>query len=51
VEQDGTQLAVVTFGAMSDWVRGMYHGQYVPLRGRLITVSRHVNLMSVTVEN
>lgn len=51
VEQDGTQLAVVTFGAMSDWVRGMYHGQYVPLRGRLITVSRHVNLTAMDRED
>jgi hypothetical protein len=51
VEQDGTQLAVVTFGAMSDWVRGMRHGQYVPLRGRLITISRHVKLTEIDRED
>ncbi|WP_232084156.1 hypothetical protein [Arthrobacter sp. SO5] len=51
VEQDGTQLAVVTFGAMSDWVRGMRLGQYVPLRGRLMTVSRHVKLTDMDRED
>lgn len=51
VEQNGTQLAVVTFGALSDWVRGMERGQYVPLRGRLITVSRHVKLTEMDRED
>ncbi|WP_459384087.1 hypothetical protein [Arthrobacter humicola] len=51
VEQDGTQLAVITFGAMSDWVQGMVVGQYVPLRGRLITVSRHAKLTDVGRED
>ncbi|WP_306911807.1 hypothetical protein [Arthrobacter sp. B3I9] len=51
VEQDGTQLAVITFGAMSDWVQGMRAGQYVPLRGRLISVSRHAKLTEVGRED
>jgi hypothetical protein len=44
LDQHETLLAVVTFGAMSDWVQGMALGQYVPLSGRLITLSRHLNL-------
>lgn len=44
IDQHETQLAVVTFGAMSDWVQGMALGQYVSLSGRLITLSRHLNL-------
>jgi hypothetical protein len=51
VEQDGTQLAVITFRAMSDWVQGMSHGQYVPLRGRLVTVSRHWKLTEMERED
>lgn len=51
VEQDGTQLAVVTFGAMSDRVQGMSLGQYVPLRGRLVTVSRHSKLTEMERED
>ncbi len=51
VEQDASQLAVVTFGAMSDWVQGMSLGQYVPLRGRLITVARHAKLSEMDQED
>lgn len=51
VEKDGSQLAIVTFGAMSDWVRGMGMGQFVPLRGRLVTVSRHVTLTTMDRED
>ncbi|MDF9751548.1 hypothetical protein [Arthrobacter sp. ES3-54] len=51
VEQHETQLAVVTFGAMSDWVRGMDLGQYVPLRGRLISTSRHAKLTEMDRED
>lgn len=51
VEQDGTQLAIITFRAMSDWVQGMSLGQYVPLRGRLVTVSRHLKLTEMERED
>jgi hypothetical protein len=51
VEQDGTKLAVVTFGAMTDWVWGMSRGQYVPLRGRLIKVARQAKLTEMDRED
>lgn len=51
VEQDASQLAIITFGAMSDWVQGMGLGQYVPLCGRLITLSRHVKLNEMNQED
>lgn len=44
VEGHGSKLAIVTFGAITDWVLGIDRGQYVPLRGRVIAIARGARL-------
>lgn len=51
VEGNGSKLATVTFAAMTDWVFGIERGQYVPLRGRVISVARGAQLHNADRED
>lgn len=51
VEGTGSKLAIVTFAAVTEWVLGIDRGQYVPLRGRVISIARGSRLQDADRED